>query len=90
MRWLLLAVALASGCSHAANLAYSGNQAGGYVMLTDIKCSTGGKIAEAYRGNGRLEMIGCWWAATPFIYVEWANGENRSYRQDKFIVGDWK
>lgn len=66
--------------AHAAELAYLPNQAGGQIVLTDVKpdaCS-GRAIAFARTSDGNT-LYGCWTPGERFITIEWSDGDFRTY-----------
>ena len=77
MKRLLLALLFA--CSaQAGTVAAMKNNAGGLIVLTDIKCDKKSLVVYANTGNGQT-AFGCWFADDNFVFIRWNDGEVRTY-----------
>ena len=76
----LLALLLFCGVCHAENIAYTGNNSGGYIVLTDSVCAKDKamKFAFSTSSSGSTRSA-CWTADNLFVHIVWWDGDVRSY-----------
>ena len=77
MKRLLLALILV-GYAQAGTVAMMKNNAGGMIVLTDVKCDKKSLVVYANADNGKT-MFGCWFADDNFVFIRWNDGETRTY-----------
>ncbi len=70
---------------NAAVVAEAVNAGGGSIALTDVKCTSipNTFIAYTYISNGK-SLIGCWAAESGRVFIQWNDGDLRSYPLDMF------
>ena len=69
----------------AAVVAEAGNDGGGRIALTDVKCTSiqNTLIAYSYISNGK-SLMGCWTSESDRIFIQWNDGDLRSYPMSIF------
>lgn len=78
---VVLMLVLAFAVGYTANvkadvLAQTANNAGGKIVITDVKCSTGAG-SVAYSTHPKSEtLLGCWVHDTSFIHILWSGNTN--------------
>jgi hypothetical protein len=86
MKRLLLAALLTLSLNvNAAVVAEAVNAGGGSIALTDLKCTSiqNTFIAYTYISNGK-SLMGCWTSESNRIFIQWNDGDLRSYPIDMF------
>lgn len=82
---LALGLFLLAGLAHADNeMAYTTNQAGGYMFFTYSECvylNTGNRVPDSFYvystgKNGQKILDGCYKYKYPFYMIEWNKGGN--------------
>ncbi len=70
---------------NAAVVAEAVNAGGGSIALTDLKCTSiqNTFIAYTYISNGK-SLMGCWTSESNRIFIQWNDGDLRSYPIDMF------
>ena len=81
MKKLLLALLLAVGMAHAGTVATSTNDAGGMMVLSDVKCNGERDLFVAYSTipSSSKTLMGCWTMDDNFIFIRWNDGDIRTY-----------
>ena len=83
IKLLLLSLGLLAGVAQGANeMAYTPNDAGGYIMFTYSNCvytSTQQRVPNQFyvystNSNGIKGLDGCYYYKHPFYFVEWNSG----------------
>ena len=83
MNKLLLALLLVAGAAQADNeMAYTTNNAGGYMFFTYSECvylNTGNRVPDSFyvystNSSGQKIADGCYKYKYPFYLIEWNNG----------------
>ena len=84
-RLLLAALLILSLNVNAAVVAEAVNAGGGSVVLTDLKCTSiqNTLIAYTYISNGK-SLMGCWTSEGNRVFIQWNDGDLRSYPIDMF------
>lgn len=78
MKKLILSIFLVATTAGAGTVAMMKNNAGGVIVLTDVKCDKKSNIVYANAGNGQTSF-GCWFIDENFVFVRWNDGEVRTY-----------
>ena len=83
MRRFILAAAMFMVASHgdAGTVATSTNDAGGMMVLSDVKCSGERDLFVAYTvvPNSSKTLMGCWTMDDNFVFIRWNDGDVRTY-----------
>jgi hypothetical protein len=68
-------------------LAQTGNNLGGKIVITDVKCTTGaGYVAYSTNPKGET-LLGCWVHDDSFIHILWNNSNNpNSYPYNGWVM----
>ena len=77
MKKLLLALLLI-GSAQAGTVAAMKNNAGGVIVLTDLKCDKTSMVVYANTDKGKT-AFGCWFVDENFVFIRWSDGEVRTY-----------
>ncbi|WP_250518625.1 hypothetical protein [Caballeronia sp. ATUFL_M1_KS5A] len=73
-------------------LAWTNNNAGGTIQISDAPCTVGDRVgnqALAITGAGEPVSAGCWMYMEPNIAVTWSNGDVRLYNAGTWTVTDY-
>lgn len=83
---LILLFAFVTVEARAATVAESNNRAGGKMILTDLKCtSQRGLIAYSHMPD-RPTLLGCWFIDDNYVFIEWSDGDLRTYQFSSFTI----
>ena len=94
---LMAALLLLSLNANAAGIiAEMPNDGGGYISLTDMKCTTIKDTFIAYSNlpNGKA-VLGCWASDDDNVFVRWSDGDIRQYPiqfftiKKRYVNGKW-
>jgi hypothetical protein len=82
---LLVALLTLSLNVSAAVVAETVNQGGGTIALTDVKCAKVPStfVAYTYISSGQ-SLLGCWTSEGGRVFIQWNDGDLRSYPIDGF------
>ena len=79
MKRILLGLSLAlCGFCNADTVAYMKNNAGGVIVLTDVKCDKNSFIVYGNTKDGTT-ITGCWFLDDNFVFVKWSSGDLKTY-----------
>lgn len=92
---LLVALLATIGVAQAKDVAYTENNAGGVIILTDRLCNgrdTGDGAVVYARGSGGKTVYGCWFyqAESNFVGVRYNDGNTYTYAVRGFTFYDDK
>ena len=80
MRKLLACLLLVSSSALADTAAYSVNQNGGKIILTDVVCANNSSSYMAYsQSPNTTTLFGCWFSDDTNVHIVWNDGDIRSY-----------
>ena len=81
LKHLAAAALLAVSAAHADTVATSVNDAGGLMVLSDVKCSGERNLFVAYTvvPSSSRTLMGCWTMDDNFIFIRWSDGDVRTY-----------
>lgn len=85
-RALVLSLALVAIPAIADIVAYTENNGGGQIILTDRKgyCRSG--LLAYTRGSNQQTQFGCWSVAETFVFIQWSDGDTRTYFDNTFKI----
>ena len=81
MKKIILSLCLAIGIAQADTVATATNDAGGMIVITDVKCQNEKNLFVAYTvmANSSKTLMGCWTMDDNFIFIRWSDGDVRTY-----------
>jgi hypothetical protein len=83
----MTALLLLSLSANAEVIAEAINNGGGTIALTNVPCKSiaNTSIAYSYIKNGQ-SLLGCWTLEGDRVFIQWNDGDLRSYNAGTFVV----